>query len=362
MGVPDVVPIFKPLHGVDATGTITGTFPCRKCSYELRGLNEDGRCPECGTPVAVSLNDDFLRFSQPEWLDNLQSGARLILWSVLVSIAGGIFAVIFSQLIWHKQLQFAIAAPVLIALLMSLVGSWRLTTPDPSGLGESRYGTSRQLIRWGLAASALKEALNLSPFRTLLPSVDVQIIEGFLIALQLFNCIALVAEMLYLSKLADRLPDDRLSERAMFLMYAFGCTERESLAGPGNQFFICRDEPLAHDAWDIDPPALETEKACGAAHASAIVESGGLRAAVRFERKLSEKSTARQTVLLSANSRRLEFHTAIDWHEDHKLLKVAFPVAMRAMNATYEMQFGRVEGPTHFKHRLRPGPVRSARA
>ena len=30
------------------------------------------------------------------------------------------------------------------------------------------------------------------------------------------------------------------------------------------------------------------------------------------------------------------------------MLKVAFPVAVRAMNATYEMQFGGVERPTHF--------------
>jgi alpha-mannosidase len=125
-------------------------------------------------------------------------------------------------------------------------------------------------------------------------------------------------------------------------------TGRETLTAPGNQFYIYRDEPLAHDAWDIDPFALETEKACGAARSAAITESGGLRGAVRFERELSGTSAAQQIVCLAANSRRLEFHTTLDWHEDHKLLKVAFPVAVRAMNATYEMQFGCVERPTHF--------------
>jgi hypothetical protein len=72
----------------------------------------------------------FLRFWQPEWLDTLRSGARLILWSILVSIAGGILAVVVSQVIWQQQVQFAINAPLLIASLMSLIGSWRLTEPD----------------------------------------------------------------------------------------------------------------------------------------------------------------------------------------------------------------------------------------
>ncbi len=38
----------------------------------------------------------------------------------------------------------------------------------------------------------------------------------------------------------------------------------------------------------------------------------------------------------------------MDWHEEHKMLKAAFPVNVRAMNATYEMQFGCVERPTHY--------------
>ena len=56
----------------------------------------------------------------------------------------------------------------------------------------------------------------------------------------------------------------------------------------------------------------------------------------------------KQIIRLDASSNRLEFHCDVDWHEDHKFLKVAFPVNVRAMNATYEMQFGNVERPTHY--------------
>ena len=59
----------------------------------------------------------------------------------------------------------------------------------------------------------------------------------------------------------------------------------------------------------------------------------------------------RQTVRLDAESARLEFHCEIDWHEDRRALKVRFPVAVHAPRATYEMQFGVVERPTHYSTR-----------
>ena len=55
-----------------------------------------------------------------------------------------------------------------------------------------------------------------------------------------------------------------------------------------------------------------------------------------------------QVVRLDAGSRRLELHTTVDWHEEHRLLKACFPLAVRAPRATYEMQFGYAERPTHF--------------
>lgn len=126
-------------------------------------------------------------------------------------------------------------------------------------------------------------------------------------------------------------------------------TGREALAGAGNQLLLYVDEPLAWDAWDVDPQHLETETACPAAESCRIVETGSpLRAEVVFERRIGVASHLRQTVRLDAESRRLEFHCQCDWQESHKMLRVAFPVNVRAMNATYEMQFGCVERPTHF--------------
>lgn len=125
-------------------------------------------------------------------------------------------------------------------------------------------------------------------------------------------------------------------------------TGRQALSAPGNSLKIYDDCPTGWDAWDVDPFHLETQRDCPPASSCKLTQQSGLRAQVEFQRSLGEKSSMRQIVRLDANARRLEFHCDVDWHESHKLLKVAFPVNARAMNATYEMQFGCVERPTHF--------------
>ena len=123
---------------------------------------------------------------------------------------------------------------------------------------------------------------------------------------------------------------------------------REALAAPGNRLELYDDRPVAFEAWDIDPFHLETRRDCPPATSYEVVTDSPLRAEVAFERAIGEGSTMRQVVRLDAGSRRLEFHTEIDWHEERTLLKICFPLAVRAPNATYEMQFGYAERPTHY--------------
>ena len=122
---------------------------------------------------------------------------------------------------------------------------------------------------------------------------------------------------------------------------------REVLAAPGNRLELYDDRPVEFDAWDIDPFHFETRRDCGAADSWSVVSTSPLRGEVAFERRVGEASSLRQVVRLDAGSRRVEFRTEVDWHEEHKLLKVCFPLAVRAQTATYEMPFGYAERPTH---------------
>jgi len=114
----------------------------------------------------------------------------------------------------------------------------------------------------------------------------------------------------------------------------------------GNQFQAFHDAPRMFDAWNIDP--LDGLPFEGAAPAESIrvIEVGALRATLEIVRRI-KSSLIRQRVSLSAFSRRIDFHTQVEWRERQTLLKVAFPVAVRADEATYHIQWGTLKRPTH---------------
>ena len=121
--------------------------------------------------------------------------------------------------------------------------------------------------------------------------------------------------------------------------------DREVLAGPANLFQIHDDNPKAYDAWDVDIGYLDAVTDLTDVDAIEIVSADGPRGEVRFTRRFGDSSID-QVMRLDAGSRRLEFHTEVDWHEHHRFLKVAFPVDVRSSTATYEIQHGHLERPT----------------
>jgi alpha-mannosidase len=140
----------------------------------------------------------------------------------------------------------------------------------------------------------------------------------------------------------------RLGEDGSLESIVDKATGRETLAAPGNRLELYEDLPTKFDAWDIDPAHLETRQNCPPAESWSVVSDGPLRGEIAFERRIGEHSTLRQVVRLDAEARRVEFHTTVDWHEEHKLLKVCFPLDVLSPNATYEMPFAYAERPTHY--------------
>src|SRR5262245_65813461 len=81
---------------VDAQGFVTTDLPCRKCSYNLRGLAMNGRCPECGAAVGLSVQGDLLRFSNPLWVRTLQRGVKFIIGGIATIIIGAIVGAVMT--------------------------------------------------------------------------------------------------------------------------------------------------------------------------------------------------------------------------------------------------------------------------
>ncbi|KAF9572872.1 Glycoside hydrolase, 38 vacuolar alpha mannosidase [Mortierella alpina] len=115
----------------------------------------------------------------------------------------------------------------------------------------------------------------------------------------------------------------------------------------GNKLQLYSDVPLYWEAWDVEMYHLNTGKDAGPGRAR-IGEVGPLRATIIVEHALTKTSTAVQTIILTADSPRLDFQTTVDWNEGRTLLKVEFMWDIHSDTATYDSQFGVVQRPTTY--------------
>lgn len=115
----------------------------------------------------------------------------------------------------------------------------------------------------------------------------------------------------------------------------------------GNLLEVFEDMPVGLDAWDIDLFYQEKSYAVERLETLEIKSVGPVAAVVRLSWRY-QQSRIEQDVVFYAKDPRIDFKTRVDWHEHHQLLKVAFPVAVRAREAHYAIQFGHLARPTHW--------------
>lgn len=114
----------------------------------------------------------------------------------------------------------------------------------------------------------------------------------------------------------------------------------------GNQLRVYEDKPIYYDNWDID--IFYTEKYWDVNDIAAMewIENGPVRATLEIKRNFSS-SVVSQKIHFYACSRRIDFVTYVDWHENQHLLKVQFPLEIHSDEATFDIQFGNVTRKTH---------------
>ncbi len=137
-----------------------------------------------------------------------------------------------------------------------------------------------------------------------------------------------------------------LNARGEVISFVDRAAGREFAGGPMNRLLAFKDVPRLFDAWDIDsnyelqpvdlPEPVELT----------VKEAGGLRAVIHLSRRIMN-SAFEQDIVLEVGSRRLDFVTEVEWRELHRLLKVAFPVAVEASEGINEIQFGYMKRPNH---------------
>ncbi len=102
-----------------------------------------------------------------------------------------------------------------------------------------------------------------------------------------------------------------------------------------------RDLPQYFDAWNIDRGTVDDFEQLDDA-ASVEVRRDGLRMTRTFG-----GSTATLTWRLPVDATRLEVEVSVDWHEDGRLLSLAWPLDLRAAHVTAGVQHGLLQRPLH---------------
>ena len=114
-------PVVDVLPSVDAAGNVISDSPCRKCGHNLRGLSINGRCPECASPVGLSIHGDLLRFSDPKWVRTLQRGVRFIILSIAIIVFGVVASILIAFV--SPTLVPWLAVIFVAAAVLGLLGS-----------------------------------------------------------------------------------------------------------------------------------------------------------------------------------------------------------------------------------------------
>jgi hypothetical protein len=245
---------------LDGQGRLDEDIVCRKCGYNLRGLLADSVCPECGTPVGRSTHGDLLRFCDPAWVGTLASGmnwivAGIICYTGIICYIGSVVLMMLlfralggpGSLAWFQWAVLAIG-------LVSLIGHWRLTTPDPVRVEAEPSITARSLVRIAMSASfvmSISATGAMQAGRVVGVGVAMSVISVVQSGLGLIGTIAV---FVYARQLALRIPDERLARSTRVVMWGFAAVLLFGLVAGLLSAVLLSNAPPQPGPGGVNPP------------------------------------------------------------------------------------------------------------
>jgi len=122
---------------------------------------------------------------------------------------------------------------------------------------------------------------------------------------------------------------------------------------PGAALEVWEDKPpeapRGEPAWNI---YLGSDNKLDKAENVKVVETGPIRAVVEVKKSFGGSAFVENIVLYS-HADRVDFELSVDWHEKYRFAKVAFPLNLKSVYATYEIPYGAIQ---RFDYTLKEDP------
>ncbi len=142
--------IAPPVTTVDDEGrhVLAVDVPCIQCGYNMRGLDRETVCPECGGAVERSLHGRQLRFAEPRWLSRLRVGTLLWILGSLLTFGRLVCSYLGAWLLSPASAYWEYA-PLLYysRLVLAVVAVALVTTREPATSVIAEGWTSRRVLR-----------------------------------------------------------------------------------------------------------------------------------------------------------------------------------------------------------------------
>ncbi len=132
--------------GAIETSVRAKPLPCVQCEYDLVGLDAAGKCPECGREIRDSVHPDRLLFADPDWMRGIAAGMGLMQWGLaglpLLMIGFSLVMLMAGRSTGRaigSGVGMAVGVGLITAVVVTVIGVVMATAREPGRRGIARW-------------------------------------------------------------------------------------------------------------------------------------------------------------------------------------------------------------------------------